>query len=74
LVRQCILLEAERYEIYPTHYYTLNSERKPGQWEISSTPTALHTHFHPLLRFAEVCFFNSLHREVTYGWSSHTDC
>jgi hypothetical protein len=21
------LLEAERYEIYPTHYYTLSSER-----------------------------------------------
>ncbi len=50
----CALLEAERYEIYPTHYYTLSSERKQGHYEISSTLTALHTHFHPLLRFAEI--------------------
>jgi hypothetical protein len=32
----CVLLEAERYEIYPTYHYTLSSERKQGQWEMSS--------------------------------------
>jgi hypothetical protein len=30
----CALLEAERYEIYPSHYYTRSSFRKQGHEEI----------------------------------------